>query len=198
MAAAHQRRRSLPFTREPNRRGQLHLRGRRPSAPNQHRYRRDARRTTPALVAYDVMELAARVEQRFRRALRATPVDDLDVARMLILLGRRREALRPSDIAELLSVSRSTATRIVDRADAAGFVDRVRPILDRRSLWCQLTAGGELARQEVERALDLPVRNLLGADLQTMAGPLTRVAASWRKRASGSGIRWARDHRLSA
>jgi DNA-binding MarR family transcriptional regulator len=144
------------------------------------------------------METAAHLERAFRRALQDTPVDDLDVARMLVLLGRRRTALRPSDIAELLAVSRSTATRIVDRADAAGYVDRIYPILDRRAVWCRLTARGEAARQQVEHALDRPARRVLGADANTLGTALTRVVARWQRRPSGSGWRWARDQRISA
>jgi DNA-binding MarR family transcriptional regulator len=189
VAAAHQRNRSLRIRREVTRKGDRRSLVSTVSLTEQLRLTRESRRSTPVLVAQDLLEATARLERQFRRALRDTPYDDLDVARMLLLLGRRRGRLRPSDIADLLAVSRSTATRLVDRADAAGLVDRTYPDLDRRITWCSLTPAGEAARADIERLLDRAARAVLGPNVAPLAAPLAALRNAWRPRPRGFGLR---------
>jgi DNA-binding MarR family transcriptional regulator len=53
--------------------------------------------------------------------------------------GRRK---RMSELAEWLMLSRSGATRVIDRMQVAGLVDRVSCETDRRGQWAQLTDAG--------------------------------------------------------
>jgi DNA-binding MarR family transcriptional regulator len=61
--------------------------------------------------------------------------------RALVLLASRG-ALRVSDLAELLAVNGSTATRLCDRLQVRGLVARDRSVDDRRSVNVSLTASG--------------------------------------------------------
>ena len=50
--------------------------------------------------------------------------------------------LRMSELAERLLLSRSGATRLIDRLEASGQVERVSCESDRRGQWATLTASG--------------------------------------------------------
>lgn len=50
--------------------------------------------------------------------------------------------LRMSDLADRLLLSRSGATRLVDRLESAGLVKRASCATDRRGLWAHLTDAG--------------------------------------------------------
>jgi DNA-binding MarR family transcriptional regulator len=53
--------------------------------------------------------------------------------------GRRQ---RMSDLASSLMLSRSGATRLIDRMERAGYVERANCETDRRGQWAQLTEAG--------------------------------------------------------
>ena len=65
---------------------------------------------------------------------------DYDVLVQLAAADARR--LRMSELADRLLLSRSGATRLVDRLVAGGLVERVTCDTDRRGQWAQLTAPG--------------------------------------------------------
>lgn len=65
---------------------------------------------------------------------------DYDVLSQLALTEGRR--LRMSELADRLVLSRSGATRLIDRLEAAGLVDRLSCATDRRGLWARLTDAG--------------------------------------------------------
>jgi len=50
--------------------------------------------------------------------------------------------LRMSELAERLALSRSGATRLVDRLEASGLVDRQTCATDRRGYWAMVTEAG--------------------------------------------------------
>lgn len=65
---------------------------------------------------------------------------DYDVLVQLAAAGDHR--LRMSELADGLLLSRSGATRLVDRLEAAGLVERVSCDTDRRGQWASLTDAG--------------------------------------------------------
>jgi DNA-binding MarR family transcriptional regulator len=65
---------------------------------------------------------------------------DYDVLVQLAQADERR--LRMSELADRLMLSRSGATRLVDRLVAAGLVERVTCDDDRRGQWASLTDAG--------------------------------------------------------
>lgn len=68
------------------------------------------------------------------------PLTDYDVLVQLSAADDRR--LRMSDLADRLLLSRSGATRLVDRLVADGLVERVTCESDRRGQWASLTDTG--------------------------------------------------------
>jgi DNA-binding MarR family transcriptional regulator len=65
---------------------------------------------------------------------------DYDVLFQLASTEERR--LRMSELAERLLLSRSGATRLVDRLESEGLVQRSSCATDRRGLWAHLTEAG--------------------------------------------------------
>ena len=67
----------------------------------------------------------------------------------LVHLEDEPEGMRMNELAERILYSKSGFTRVVDRLEHAGFVRRVRPENDRRSILVVLTEQG---RETLERA----------------------------------------------
>src|SRR5881394_4309974 len=67
----------------------------------------------------------------------------------LVQLEETPDGLRMNELAERILYSKSGFTRVVDRLEEAGFVRRVRPDNDRRSILIVLTDTG---RKTMERA----------------------------------------------
>lgn len=124
----------------------------------------------------------ARVVRKLERELQAEeqlPLTDYDVLVQLAAAGEHR--LRMSELADRLLLSRSGATRLIDRLVAGGLVERVSCESDRRGQWAALTpAGYERLRQAspthlrgvAEHFLD----RLSADDLAVLERTLTRVA----------------------
>jgi DNA-binding MarR family transcriptional regulator len=62
---------------------------------------------------------------------------------LLMLAQTDQQAMRPSDLADQIGLSRSATTRLVDRLEAAGLVERRSCSADRRGSFVALTAEGE-------------------------------------------------------
>jgi DNA-binding MarR family transcriptional regulator len=150
-----------------------------------------------ARVATDLLVTAALLERRFRHELRNSPYNDLDVARLLLVLGSHDAALRPIDLVELLAVSPATVTRVLDRAEAAGLVDRSYVNVDRRVTMCVMTRKGEQAREDVLDRLRAAATPLLDPRAVGLSEMLSAARATWRRRPAGEGIRLFRDAKLS-
>jgi DNA-binding MarR family transcriptional regulator len=104
----------------------------------------------PRLAAWSAFLRAhARIVRRLEAELEAEQdmaLTDYDVLVQLARADERR--LRMSELADRLMLSRSGATRLVDRLVAAGLVERVTCDDDRRGQWASLTdAGHERLRQ---------------------------------------------------
>jgi DNA-binding MarR family transcriptional regulator len=83
------------------------------------------------------------VRRNLERELQAEQAMGLADYELLLVLaysdGRR---LRMSELADRLALSRSGATRLIDRLEADALVQRVSCDTDRRGQWAQLTDGG--------------------------------------------------------
>jgi DNA-binding MarR family transcriptional regulator len=88
-----------------------------------------------------------RAHARVVRSLEAELVDEQDLALtdydvLVQLAGAPERRLRMSELADALLLSRSGATRLVDRLVGEGLVERVICETDRRGQWASLTAAG--------------------------------------------------------
>ena len=127
-----------------------------------------------------------RAHARVVRALERELADDQDLALtdydVLVQLaaadGRR---LRMSELADRLLLSRSGATRLIDRLVADGLVERVSCESDRRGQWASLTDAGY---QRLRRASPTHLRGiarhfldrLSPEEVATLEPMLTRLA----------------------
>lgn len=123
----------------------------------------------------------ARVVRELERELQAEQsmaLGDYDV--LVQLAGAPGRRLRMSELADRLLLSRSGATRLVDRLVADGLVARALCESDRRGQWAELTDAG---RDRLRRATPTHLRGVaahfldrLSADeltaLETMLGRL--------------------------
>lgn len=91
----------------------------------------------------------AHIRRELERELQAEQGMGMGEYEVLLLLAyspERRQ--RMSDLADSLVLSRSGATRLIDRLETQGLVDRVSCDTDRRGQWAQLSdAGYERLRQ---------------------------------------------------
>ena len=85
----------------------------------------------------------AQVRRQLERELQAEQSLGLGEYEVLLLLTRADERrLRMSDLADRLGLSRSGATRLVDRLQADALVERASCATDRRGSWAMLTDAG--------------------------------------------------------
>jgi DNA-binding MarR family transcriptional regulator len=126
----------------------------------------------------------ARVIRDLERELAAEQdlaLTDFDVLFQLSTAPDRR--LRMSELADALLLSRSGATRLVDRLAADGLVERVVCEADRRGQWAALTDQG---RERLRRAAPIHLRGVeqhfldrLGAeDLRALRRMLDPIATT--------------------
>src|SRR5215210_9337383 len=69
----------------------------------------------------------------------------------LVHLEETPDGLRMNELAERILYSKSGFTRVVDRMEEAGLVQRVRPENDRRSILVVLTDEGRTAMEQARR-----------------------------------------------
>jgi DNA-binding MarR family transcriptional regulator len=96
--------------------------------------------------------------------------------------------LRMQDLANRLVLSRSGVTRLVDRLEAAGLIERASCASDRRGTYAVLTDAGKRAFEEARPFVDRAVqasfgRHLSDAEAQQLEAVLTKLLD-----ASGYGI----------
>jgi DNA-binding MarR family transcriptional regulator len=94
---------------------------------------------------------AAKSGSALRRKLVAASIDP-KLARLVLLFYGRQEH-RVADVAWMLTVSPATASRLLDRAERDGLVDKLYHSFDRRGTWARLTTSGVELRVRVEVAL---------------------------------------------
>jgi DNA-binding MarR family transcriptional regulator len=85
----------------------------------------------------------AQVRRQLERELQAEQAMGLGEYELLLFLAYSdHRRLRMSELADLLSLSRSGATRLIDRLEADGLVRRTSCDTDRRGQWAELTEEG--------------------------------------------------------
>lgn len=110
----------------------------------------ERRRQQPPDVVNALVE-AAKTGSALRRKLVAAAIDP-KLARLVLLFYGRQEH-RVADVAWMLGVSPATASRLLDRAERDGLVDKLYYAFDRRGTWARLTTSGVLLRFRVEAAV---------------------------------------------
>jgi DNA-binding MarR family transcriptional regulator len=99
-----------------------------------------------------LMFIAARdVETRVVAAMRRAGIDDITLAQARVAARIGPNGTRLGDLAEQAQVTKQTATALVDRLEAAGWVERVPDPRDGRARLVRLTAKAD-ALMPVARA----------------------------------------------
>ena len=103
----------------------------------------------------------------------------------LVHLEETPDGLRMNELAERILYSKSGFTRVVDRLEEAGLVQRVRPENDRRSILVVLTDEGratmERARRHHRHAIEQHFsRHLSDTDIKTLTHALEKLSAHAR------------------
>jgi DNA-binding MarR family transcriptional regulator len=123
----------------------------------------------------------AQVRRQLERELQAEQSMSLaDYELLLILAYSDARRLRMSELADMLALSRSGATRLIDRLEADALVTRVSCDTDRRGQWAQLTdAGYERLRGASPTHLRGVAEHFLdripAAELESLRSTLVRV-----------------------
>jgi DNA-binding MarR family transcriptional regulator len=96
----------------------------------------------------------------------------LSMAQLHILYTLQRNGEMPmSRLAEVLNVSLSNATGLIDRIEERGFVERTRVPEDRRIVLIRVTEAGERMLREIDALSDELLRSVLGhLDRSKLAG----------------------------
>jgi len=85
----------------------------------------------------------AQVRRQLERELQAEQSMGLGEYELLLMLAYSADRrLRMSELADLLALSRSGATRLIDRLEVDGLVRRTSCDTDRRGAWAELTDAG--------------------------------------------------------
>jgi len=140
-------------------------------------------RETSRLEAWKAISAShAVVTERIQRALAATDLPPLSWYELLAAIDSC-PAHRPSmsELAERLTFSRGGITKLVDRLQAAGLIERVSGESDRRSAHAQLTPAGDQMLDEMravyEAELGHYLSDLTDEEAQLISSALERVTA---------------------
>jgi DNA-binding MarR family transcriptional regulator len=125
----------------------------------------------------------AAITERIQRALVAADLPPLSWYEVLSAVQRSPTGQpRMSELAEWLTLSRGGITKLVDRLQAAGLLERVSCASDRRSLQARLTPTGEQMLAEMraiyEAELDWHLRSLTPAEAELITAALHKVTGS--------------------
>ena len=97
-----------------------------------------------AFVVSAISQTATQILPRIDSELRASHGLSLPAYAVLTLLSERKgERLTMSELAKVAGMSPAGVTRVMQRLDHAGLVERERDTADRRPLFATLTAAGE-------------------------------------------------------
>ncbi|MFL5864526.1 MAG: MarR family winged helix-turn-helix transcriptional regulator [Solirubrobacteraceae bacterium] len=125
----------------------------------------------------------AAVTERVQRALAAAdlpPLSWFEVLSAVKLSPTGRP--RMSDLAEWLTLSRGGITKLVDRLEAAGYLERVTCATDRRSFQAELTPAGDSMLEDMravyEAELERDLRALTSEEAELISATLQKVTAS--------------------
>lgn len=133
-----------------------------------------------ALIRLDEVwsRLTRQISADTRETPYAIPVNQVFLLRLLDRWG----ALNMSELSNLLGVSMSACTALVDRVIAAGWVERERSQTDRRVVLVRVSPAGEQIlthiRQRRAQILARYLARLEPEEIETLVGLLNRVAES--------------------
>jgi DNA-binding MarR family transcriptional regulator len=136
----------------------------------------------------------AAVTERVQKAFAAADLPPLSWFELLWAVKRSPTGSpRMSELAEYLTLSRGGITKLVDRLEQGGYLERVACSEDRRSLQAELTPAGEelleemraIYRAEVERHL----ATLSAAEAELITATLAKVTDSTCDAAEGESPR---------
>ncbi|MGH2690231.1 MAG: MarR family winged helix-turn-helix transcriptional regulator [Actinomycetota bacterium] len=139
------------------------------------------------------LEAHARVTDELERELQETQGLPLAFYDVLAQLARAPEGrLRMQDLAQRLLLSRSGFTRLSDRMEAAGLLQRSRCPSDRRGVYAEITPAGRAALDAAApvhmRGVQEHFARYLGTDdLQVLRGLLDRVCEGNRTQGAVPG-----------
>jgi DNA-binding MarR family transcriptional regulator len=157
--------------------------------------RRDRDPADVAVVASRLLVASGRNTTRVR-AVAKRHGSDPQLVRLLLLFAESNRPLRIGNVAEMLGVSHTTASRTAKRAQAAGLVDKFATSIDGREVTIRITVAGRHAvircldalRPDAAEVLDLGRTATVhprGAELTQLLGPApylrrTSENAGWR------------------
>jgi len=104
---------------------------------------------------------------------------------ILVHLEETPDGLRMNELAERILYSKSGFTRVVDRMEEAGFVRRVRPENDRRSIFVVLTDPGRTTLEQARRRHRHSIeehfsRHLADTDIKALTRALEKLSTHAR------------------
>jgi len=140
--------------------------------------------TAPHLEAWRaVVTSHAAVTDRVQRALTAADLPPLSWFEILWAVKRSPDGRpRMSELAEWLTLSRGGITKLVDRLQEAGYIERASCSSDRRSLHAELTPAGEKMLEEMrlvyEGEIDRHLATLTAEESQLITSSLLKVTGS--------------------
>lgn len=137
----------------------------------------------------------AAVTERVQKAFAAGDLPPLSWFELLWAVKRTSDGLpKMSELAEWLTLSRGGITKLVDRLQDAGYIERVSCSEDRRSLYAQLTPAGERMVEEMRAVYAAEVERHLSSVSDEEAELLSSVLG----RVTGSTCDAAGDERAKA
>jgi DNA-binding MarR family transcriptional regulator len=130
-----------------------------------------------------VVNSHAAVTERVQRALTAGDLPPLSWFEMLSAVKRSPTGRpRMSELADYLTLSRGGITKLVDRLQEAGYLQRVDCPEDRRSLQAELTPSGEKMLAEMttvyEAELERHLRTMSAEEAGLIKAALEKVTGS--------------------
>jgi DNA-binding MarR family transcriptional regulator len=125
----------------------------------------------------------AAVTDRVQKALVAADLPPLSWFEVLAAVKRSPTGRpRMSELAAWLTLSRGGITKLVDRLQQAGYLERVSCAQDRRSLQAELTPAGEKILEEMqvvyETELEQHLSALTGEEAELITAALDKVTGS--------------------
>jgi DNA-binding MarR family transcriptional regulator len=123
---------------------------------------------------------------RMRGPASGGAIVELTPAQIQALGALSTGGLRMSELAARLEVAESTVTRMVDRLERAGFVQRTASEPDRRCVVAELTEAGRTVEGELETSRRRLLREILstlgGEDRRELVRLFAKVTAALRDR----------------
>lgn len=125
----------------------------------------------------------AAVTERVQKALAAADLPPLSWFELLAAIKRSPSGRpRMSELADRLTLSRGGITKLVDRLQGAGYLERVSCAEDRRALQAELTSAGENMLAEMravyESELEPHLGRLSSEEAELITAALEKVTGS--------------------